>query len=88
MVTSSEDRRQTKSHRAMEAFGRQADAALDALALLDFAWHDCYGEASPPEQVIEDIWTVANGDLGRFISAAHLAVIDSRDLRVNAGNIN
>ena len=60
------------------------EAALDALALLDFAWHDCYGQSAPPDRVIEDIWTVANGDLGRLISAAHLAVIDFRDLRLNA----
>jgi hypothetical protein len=84
MVTSSADRRRTRSERATEVFGRQAEAALDALALLDFAWHDCYGEPSPSGQVIEDIWVVADGDLGRFISAAHLAVLDFRDLRMSA----
>jgi hypothetical protein len=84
MVASSEDRRQTRSRRANEVFKDQAGAALDALALLDFAWHDCYGESSPPEQVIEDIWVVANGDLAQFVSATHLAVVDFRDLRVNA----
>jgi hypothetical protein len=63
--------------------GVRAEAALDALALLDFAWHDCYGEPSPPEQVIEDIWLVSNGDLAQFISAVHLAVIDFRDLHTN-----
>jgi hypothetical protein len=73
-----------RARRAAEVFGRRAEAALDALALLDFAWHDCYGESSPPDEVIEDIWTVADGDLGRFVSASHLAVIDARDLRVNA----
>jgi hypothetical protein len=52
--------------------------------LLDLAWHDCYVESSSPDEIVEDIWTVANGDLGRFISASHLAVIDFRDLRVSA----
>lgn len=84
MATSSGDRRSSRRSRAIEVFRKQADAALDALALLDLAWHDCYGEPSPPEAVIEDIWVVAQGDLARFISAAHLAVIDFRDLRVNA----
>jgi hypothetical protein len=84
MATSREDRRSSRSSRATEVFGKRARAALDALALLDFAWHDCYGEPSPPEAVTEDIWVVAQGDLAEFVSAAHLAVIDFRDLRMSA----
>ena len=87
MVASSEDRRRTRSPRANEVFKGQAGAALDALALLDFAWHDCYGESSPPEQVIEDIWVVSNGDLAQFVAAAHLAVVDFRDLRMSADDM-
>jgi hypothetical protein len=87
MVTSSADRRTTRSQRATEVFAGHADTALDALGLLDFAWHDCYGEQSPPEQVIEDIWDVANGDIAEFICAAYLAVIDFRDLRITADDI-
>lgn len=82
MATSSADRRRARSQRATEVFGKHADAALDALALLDFAWHDCYGESSPSEQVLEDIWEVSGTDLAQFVEAAHLAVIDFRDLRV------
>lgn len=82
MVTSSADRRSARSGRATDAFGQHAAAALDALALLDLAWHDCYDEPSPPEQVVDDIWDVSGGDLARFVAAAHLAVIDFRDLRV------
>jgi hypothetical protein len=84
MVTSSEDRRRTRSQRATEVFGSRAEAALDVLALLDFAWHDCYDEPTPSDDVIEDIWLVADGNLGRFVSAAHLAVLDFRDLRLRA----
>jgi hypothetical protein len=58
---------------------------LDALELLELAWHDCSGEPNPLEDVIEDVWVVADGDLARLVSAAHLAVIDFRDLRLNAG---
>jgi len=86
-MASSEDRRRARSARATEVFGKKADAALDALALLDFAWHDCYGESSPPEQVIEDIWVVSDGDLAEFVSASYLAVTDFRDLRMNAGDV-
>jgi len=84
MVTGSADRRSARRERAAEAFGKHADAALDALALLDLAWHDCYGEPSPPEQVVEDIWEVSGADLAQFIAAAHLAVVDFRDLRGSA----
>lgn len=87
MVTSSEERRRARSQRADEVFGDQAGAALDVLALLDVAWHDCYGDPCPPDHVVEDIWVTANGNLGHFISAAHLAVIDSRDLRMNADDV-
>lgn len=73
--------------RAIELFGPRADAALDAFELLELAWHDCYGESSPPEEVIEDVWLVADGDLARLVSAAHLAVTDFRDLRLNADSL-
>ena len=86
-MASSQDRRRTRSQRANEVFEGQAGAALDALALLDFAWHDCYGESSPPEQVIEDIWVVCNRDLAQFVAAAHLAVVDFRDLRMSADDL-
>ena len=82
MVTSSADRRRARSRRATEVFGKQAGAALDALALLDFAWHDCYSEPSPSDTITEDIWEVSEGNLAQFIVAAHRAVIDFRDLRV------
>jgi hypothetical protein len=84
MATSRADRRRARKPRAIELFGLRADAALDALELLELAWHDCYGESSPPEEVIEDIWVVADGDLAGLVSAAHLAVTDFRDLRMNA----
>jgi hypothetical protein len=83
-MADSDDRRSARRRRATHTFGRQADAALDALALLDLAWNFYYGEPSPPEQVVDDIWVVSRGDLARFVSAAHLAVIDFRDLRMNA----
>lgn len=84
MAISSADRRAACASRAKEHFGPEADAVLDALELLELAWHDCYGEPTPPEQVVEDVWVVSEGDLARLVSAARLAVVDFRDLRVNA----
>ena len=82
MVTSKAERRHARTPRATEDFGQNAEAALDALALMDYAWHDCYGESSPSKQVTDDIWEVSDGDLALLIAAAHLAVVDFRDLRM------
>ena len=66
-------------------FGEEpASAALDLLELVELAWHDCYGEITPSDQVIEDILLLSNGSLGQLIEAARLAVADWRDLRVAA----
>lgn len=72
----------------MAAFGSRADAALDLLELAELAWHDCYGEVSPPESVIHDILTVSQGNLAKLAQAARLAVEDSRDLRMQAEAIS
>jgi hypothetical protein len=61
-----------------------ASAALDLLELTELAWHDCYGEITPPETVIDDILLLSEGSLGPLIEAARLAVMDWRDLRVAA----
>ncbi len=69
----------------MTVFGEElASAALDLLEIVELAWHDCYGEISPPDDVIEDILLLSNGSLEQLIEAARLAVIDWRDLRVAA----
>ncbi|KAA1428774.1 hypothetical protein [Nocardioides antri] len=84
MVSSAASRRNERAEQAAQVFGEEADAALDALELLDLAWHDCYGESTPPQQVVEDVWVVADANLARFVSAARLAVTDFRDLRLSA----
>ena len=78
------DRRDADRGRAALEFGADADAPLDLLDLLELAWHDCFGEITPPAEVVDDVWVVAEGHLGRLASAARLAVIDWRDLRVEA----
>jgi hypothetical protein len=85
MAVSRADRRIARTGRARELFGDDAKVALDLLELTELAWHDCYGEVTPPEAVVEDIWTVSHGDLRKLVAAALLAVQDWRDLQVAAG---
>ncbi len=50
--------------------------------LMEMAWHDCYDEVSPPEEVVEEVLLCSGGKLDDLVAAAHLAVIDRRDLAV------
>jgi hypothetical protein len=58
--------------------------ALDLLELTELAWHDCYGDITPPEDIVDDMVVCAEGDLGKLIVAARLALRDWRDLKVTA----
>lgn len=76
--------------RLVATFGRSAATLRivgDALALLEMAWHDCYGEVTPPDEVIDDVLLCSQGTLDGLIAAAHLAVIDRRDLSVWAKSL-
>lgn len=85
MAVSRVQRRASRRERVVRAVGEAlADPALDLLELVELAWHDCYGEITPPEDVIEDILVLSQGELSRLVSAAHLAVTDWRDARVAA----
>lgn len=57
-------------------------AVAQLLALLELAWHDCYAEITPPEQVVDDVLLCSRGTLPGLIDAVHLAVVDARDLSV------
>ncbi len=69
MAISRADRRENRGARARAGFGVDAEAVLDVLELTEFAWHDCYGETSPPEAVIDDVFVVAKESLKQFIRA-------------------
>jgi hypothetical protein len=57
-----------------------ASAGLDLLELTEYAWHDCYGEIAPPDDVILNILICSRGDLATMIHAAKAALRDWRDL--------
>jgi hypothetical protein len=88
MAVGREQRMAELAPRIEREFGATvAPNVIEVLTLTEFAWHDCYGEPSPPHDVIDDIFVVAGGDLAKLISAASLAVIDRRDLRVTADGL-
>jgi hypothetical protein len=70
-------------------FGAEhAEAALDLLHLTDMAWHDCYAPQLEVEpRVLDDILVCAGGDLAALIRVARMAVLDFRDVRVEADAI-
>jgi hypothetical protein len=59
-------RRASREAIVVKSFGSdRSSAALDLLEFVELAWHDCSGEITPPDEVIDDILVVAGGDLGR-----------------------
>lgn len=88
MVIGRNDRRGARRSRVEAAGAANVEPALDVLELMELAWHDCYGESTPPEQVIDDVLTVSRGDLASLASAALLGVTDRRDLRLAAEGIS
>jgi len=85
MAVSRAERREIRRDHVAAVFGdANTNAALDMLELVEFAWHDCYRDVTPPDEVIDDILVLSEGSLGGLIAAAHLAVTDRRDLRVAA----
>jgi hypothetical protein len=65
-----------------------ASAGLDLLELIEYAWHDCYGEITPPDDVILNILICSRGDLATMIHATKVALRDWRDLHLWAQHVN
>ena len=85
MAVSRSDRRREREGRVVAVFGKyRAARALDLLELVELAWHDCYGDVTPPEEIIDDMLLLSDGSVEGLIGAAHLAVTDWRDLKVAA----
>jgi hypothetical protein len=88
MAVSRAERRASRRARVTSALGEElAEPALDLLELVELAWHDCYGEITPPDEVIDDILLLSQGELSHLVSAAHLAISDRRDARVAADRL-
>ncbi len=88
MAVSRAERRDARRDSVVQVFGeKRTDRALDLLELLEFAWHDCYAEITPSDEVIDDVRVLSRGDLGQLISAARLALTDRRDARVAADEL-
>ena len=85
MAVGRAERRAQRTPRVVAVFGEEAAPfALDLLELTELAWHDCYGEITPPEPVVDDMLLLSEGDVARLIQVARLAVADRRDLQLAA----
>ena len=85
MAVSRADRRREREGRVVAVFGKyRAAHALDLLELVELAWHDCYGDVTPPEEIIDDMLLLSDGSVEGLIVAARLAVTDWRDLKMAA----
>jgi hypothetical protein len=88
MAISRAERRRDRRPRVVARFGDElADAVLNVLELTELAWHDCYKEITPSEEIVDEILLCSQGDLVKLIGAARLAVIDWRDLRLWADSL-
>lgn len=85
MAVGRAERFEERKPRVVAVFGDD-DATIRGVArvfeLMELAWHDCYSEVTPPEEVVDNVLLCSGGTLSGLIDAAHLAVIDSRDLSV------
>ena len=85
MAVSRAERRFERRPRVAACFPpAQVEPALDLLELLELAWHDCYGDITPSEEIVDDVLLLADGDLAGLIGAVRLATTDWRDLKLNA----
>ena len=76
-------RREERTASFVAAFGaEQAALALDLMEVLEFGWHDCYHDVTPPPEVVDDILECSEGRLDNMIRAVRLALADWRDLRL------
>ena len=85
VAVSRAERRKDRTPRVVAVFGEQrAPIALDLLELTELAWHDCYREITPPEDLIDDMLLLSEGSIERLIQVARLGLADWRDLKVAA----
>jgi hypothetical protein len=85
MAVGRAQRRAERLPEVVAVFGAEhVSAALDLLELVELAWHDCYGQIAPPDDVVADMLLLSDGRIDKLIEAARLGVMDERDLRAAA----
>ena len=87
MAVGMAERRAERRTKVAVLFADRTDRALDLIELMEMAWHDAYGEVTPPEQVVDDVLLLSEGNLRLLIRWARLAVTDWRDVRVEADEV-
>ncbi len=88
MAVGREQRRIQRRERVSHHFAEtDVDPALDLLEMLEIAWHDCYGDVTPSEDIVDDVLILSAGELAGLIRSAHLAITDWRDLNMEAAAI-
>lgn len=87
MAVSRAERRAERRTKVAVLFADRTDRALDLLEILEMAWHDEYGDITPPEEVIDDILLLSEGNLRHLIRWTRLALVDWRDVRVAADGV-
>ena len=88
MTISRAERRASRRDRVVSIFDDAlADPILDLLELTELAWHDCYDEITPSEEMVDDILLCSKGELTRLIRIVRLAVADWRDVKLAADEI-
>jgi len=84
------ERWEERRPKVVEIFGDD-DETLRTVArlfeLMEMAWHDCYGEVTPSEKIVDDVLLCSRGTLSGLIAAAQIAVVDRRDLHVWASTL-
>jgi hypothetical protein len=69
----------------VDRFGAdRAEPALDLLEILEFGWHDCYHDVSPPEGIIDDLLLLSDGQLDGLVKVSRSALNDWRDVQAAA----
>jgi hypothetical protein len=84
------ERWEQRKPKVVAIFGSDAETlrrVSDVLELMEMAWHDCYREVTPSDEVIDEILLCSGGTLGGLIDAARLAVADRRDLQLWADDV-
>lgn len=81
------ERRAQRRTKVAVLFADSTDRALDLLELLEMAWHDSYGEGTPPEDVIDDVLLLSGGSLRSLIRWTRLAVADYGEVRTAAAGV-